>query len=386
MEKAYPDVLFYEFFMALREKGLDLGINQYDWFLQAFLQSAIQTQAQLLNLFKTVWLTRPSFQEEFEQLFEVYFRKSPDKFLLTTKIDEPKPAENTSSAQSNTQKQPDAPNEQPRDSSQENKGNTQSQPFPTQTQISTPEPDVEMWLSIDTGVSEGSTPVHQAAGSLMKTEYIFNDAKHLPFAVRKTGQTLRKIHTRIIYETTNRLHFQAIIKQRVQDGFVHQLVYEKQKRGVQEIIWISDHSSTNLPYEPWNNSLRKIVADCPSVEKVHQYFYHIYPSPTQDNDDFKFFENRAQTTAILLSDMLRKCTKHTIVIIFSDAGAARQRFEAEHLQILFALTNAIRNKTKRFVWLNPVQRLSGTTAGYLSLMIPMRYPNHDHIRRFVNEL
>jgi uncharacterized protein with von Willebrand factor type A (vWA) domain len=382
MEKAYPDVLFYEFFMALRAKGLDLGINQYDWFLQVFLQSAIQTEAQLLNLFKTVWLTRPSFQQEFEQLFEMYFRKTPDKFLPAANIGEPKPAENVTSAKSDRQKKPDTTNEKPKDDPQENKGNTQSQQFPTQT--FTPEPDVEMWLSIDTGVSEGSNPVHQAAGSLMKTEYIFNDAKHLPFAVRKTGQTLRKIHTRIIYETTNRLHFQAIIKQRVQDGFVHQLIYEKQKRGVQEIIWLSDHSNTNLPYEPWSNALRKIVADCPSVEKVHQYFYHLYPTAT--GDDFKFFENRAQTTAILLSDMLRKCTKHTIVIIFSDAGAARQRFDAEQLQILFALTNAIRNKTKRFVWLNPVQRLSGTTAGYLSLMIPMRYPNQDDIRRFVNEL
>lgn len=317
-------------------------------------------------------------------MFEVYFRKTPDKFFLTTKIEEPKAAENVSSAKSDTQKKPDIINEKPKDDLQENKGNMQNQQFPTQ--MPTPEPDVEMWLSIDAGISDGSNPVHQSAGSLLKTEYIFNDAKHLPFAVRKTGQTLRKIHTRIIYETTNRLHFQEIIKQRVQDGFVHQLVYEKQKRGVQEIIWISDHSNTNLPYEPWNNALRKIVADCPSVEKVHQYFYHMYPSPAQTSDDFKFFENRAQTTAILLSDMLRKCTKHTIVIIFSDAGAARQRFDAEQLQILFALTNAIRLKTKRFVWLNPVQRLSGTTAGYLSLMIPMRYPNHDEIRRFVNEL
>lgn len=384
MEKAYPDVLFYEFFVALREKGLDLGINQYDWFLQVFLQSKLQTEDQLLNLFKTVWLTRLSFQGEFEQLFDLYFRKTPDKFLLTTQVQEPKPTEDTSSTKSDTGKQSDNTSQQPKDNPQENKENAQNSQF--STQAAAPEPDVEMWLSIDTGVSEGKTPVHQVAGSLMKTEYIFNDAKHLPFAVRKTGQTLRKIHTRIIYETTNRLHFQAIIKQRVQDGFVHQLVYEKQKRGVQEIIWISDHSSTNLPYEPWNNALRKIVADCPSVEKVHQYFYHLYPSPAQTSDDFKFFENRAQTTAILLSDMLRKCTKHTIVIIFSDAGAARQRFDAEQLQILFALTNAIRNKTKRFVWLNPVQRLSGTTAGYLSLMIPMRYPNHDDIRRFVNEL
>jgi uncharacterized protein with von Willebrand factor type A (vWA) domain len=179
MEKAYPDVLFYEFFMALRTKGLDLGINQYDWFLQVFLQSAIQTEAQLLNLFKTVWLTRPSFQQEFEQLFEMYFQKIPDKFLLATKIDEPKPAQNVTSAKSDTEKQPDVTNKKPKDNSQENKENTQSQQFPTQT--FTPEPDVEMWLSIDTGVSEGSNPVHQAAGSLMKTEYIFNDAKHSAF-------------------------------------------------------------------------------------------------------------------------------------------------------------------------------------------------------------
>jgi len=384
MEKSYPDFLFYEFFMALREKGLELGFNQYDWFLQSFLQTKPQSEAELLNLLKTIWLTRLSFREEFEQLFDAHFRKIPNKFLLIAKIPEMALDETLLSKKDDT-KNSDTDNTEIKKALSQQKADVTPNPLLSK-ETPKSEPNIELWLSIDTGVAAGKNTAYEGVGSLLKTEYIFNDAKHLPFSVRKTGQTLRKINTRIIYEKTDRLNFQALIKQRVQDGFIHQLVYETQKRGVQEIIWLSDHSSANLPYEPWNNALRQIVADCPSVEKINQYFFHIYPSSNELRDDFTFFENRAQTKSILLSDILRKCTKYTVVIIFSDAGAARRQFDAEQLQIHFALTNTIRTKTKRFIWLNPVQRLNGTTAGYLSFMIPMRYPNNDDIRHFVTEI
>lgn len=380
MDKSASYLLFYDLFTELREKGFVLGINQYDWFWRIFLQTNIHNELQLLNLCQTVWLTRPTpaYQQEFEQLFYAHLKRIPTQFWLTQALNAPVAAPID-------RKEPDLPTPKeviPGDVKNISDGETipPKIPSPTSSILS---PNVEIWFSITPGQETAASQTSiSPSGSVKDISYIFHDPKHYPFATRKTGQTFRKMQTRTVSELTDDLDLPAIIQERVRDGYVRQLRYKTRRKGIQDVIWLSDHSNTMIPYEPWENALHRIVADCPLVSQIQQYFFHIYPSPTPDND-FMFFSNRAHARAVMLSTILKKCKKDTLVLIFSDAGAAKKQFDTEHLQIFYNLVSAIRAKTKRMVWVNPVRHLSGTTAGYLSFTTPMHYPDNDELKRLV---
>lgn len=374
-----PSALFYDFFQALRSRGWELGWEQYELFMRGFILSKFESKDQLLNFCKTVWLFRPELREEFEQLFEYYYTKVPAQFLVEKKEMPPPNATN-----------PDGevlpPTEQTLSNFKDQPTST-STPQPTHTIPSAPDfnkETVDISLNIDTGsgnkIEVGSTQLPSAK----TVTFLFSEQKHLPFTVRKAAQTVRKLRVPTQKRLTNTLDVPALVQQVAREGMVSKLIYQRESIGVQQIIWLSDHGGSMLPFEPWEKQLLDIVRNTPNIRQTDQYFFHDYPSP--EDDDFKLFTNRGHTEIKTLSSILKVSNKHTAIIIFSDGGAARRRFDSERLQVFLPLINTLKNTTQRLVWLNPVRQTQGTMADYLSFLVSVRYPNNDDLKRLILEL
>jgi uncharacterized protein len=372
-----PTALFYDFFQTLRSRGWELGWEQYELFLRGFILSKFETKEQLLHFCKTVWLFRPNLREEFEQLFEYYYSQIPAQFLIEKKetilINAPTGAGKPEAALSAAKELQSGSNST----------------FPKTPQLSTTVPElsnetVEVSLNIDSS-SEGNVANEVSPiPSAKEVTYLFSEQKHLPFTVRKASQTMRKLRVPTQKRITTVLDVPALVQQVAQEGMVSRLIYQRESIGVQQVVWLSDHGGSMLPFEPWEKQLLDIVKNTPNIRQTEQYFFHDYPS--QEGDDFKLFTNRAHTEIKTLSSILKASNRHTAVIIFSDGGAARRRFDSERLQVFLPLINTLKNTTQRLVWLNPVRQTQGTMSDYLSFIVRVRYPNNDDLKRLILEL
>jgi hypothetical protein len=373
-----PTALFYDFFQTLRSRGWELGWEQYELFMRGFILSKFETKEQLLHFCKTVWLFRPSLREEFEQLFDYYYAQIPAQFLIEKKeitlIKAPTGAGKTEAALSAAKELQSGSNS----------------PLPKTPQFSTTvskfnNETVEVSLNIDTGTDTASAEGNNAPlPSAKEVTFLFSEQKQLPFTVRKASQTMRKLRVPTQKRITPVLDVPALVQQVAQEGMVSRLIYQRESVGVQQVVWLSDHGGSMLPFEPWEKQLLSIVKNTPNIRQTEQYFFHDYPS--QESDDFKFFTNRAHTEIKPLSSILKASNRHTAVIIFSDGGAARRRFDSERLQVFLPLINTLKNTTQRLVWLNPVRQTQGTMSDYLSFLVSVRYPNNDDLKRLILEL
>ncbi len=370
-----PTALFYDFFQTLRSRGWELGWEQYELFMRGFILSKFETKQQLLNFCKTVWLFRPELREEFEQLFEHYYANVPAQYLAKKK--ESEQSNNVTPSTEILQPPPSItiPTGQP-------------DPMPT-TQTSqeigaTAEvnPEImEVSLNIDSGSGNTIDIGTAKLPSAKDVTFLFSEQKHLPFTVRKASQTVRKLRVPTKKSLTTALDVPALVQQVAKEGMVSRLIYQRKNVGVQQVIWLSDHGGSMLPFEPWEKQLLDIIKNTPNIRQTEQYFFHDYPS--QEGDDFKLFTNRAHSEIKTLSSILKASNKHTAVIIFSDGGAARRRFDAERLQVFLPLITTLKNTTQRLVWLNPVRQTQGTMADYLSFLVSVRYPNNDDLKRLI---
>jgi hypothetical protein len=71
--------------------------------------------------------------------------------------------------------------------------------------------------------------------------------------------------------------------------------------------------------------------------------------------------------------MLTRIPQRTVVLIFSDAGAARGGYSEECIELTEAFLTQLRQRVRYIAWLNPMpqKRWFGTTAGEIARLLPM---------------
>ena len=94
-------------------------------------------------------------------------------------------------------------------------------------------------------------------------------------------------------------------------------------------------------------------SNCP-VEYIYRDLHHQEAEPMKD-----------------AFAQLRK--DRTVVLIFSDAGAARGGFNSERIELTEAFLNQLKQHVRYIAWLNPVPRSRwlGTTSSEIANLIPM---------------
>ncbi|MFN8349363.1 MAG: hypothetical protein U0X91_30455 [Spirosomataceae bacterium] len=371
---AYP-ALFYDFFHRLRLEGLGLSVEQYELFLRGFMLTSIRSKEDLLLYCKTVWLTRPSFREDFERLFEEYYQKIPHPFPEAT------PAVPAALSVSTEKAPADSPASAP--AANETKSELPATPNPASEVLSltgyeTNEVSLNIAESQEGTVQESN---HSAAVSAKKVTFLFTEQKHLPFGTRKTQQLLRKLRTPTEKRSTGELNVSALAVRVAKEGFIQQLDFHQKQYGIQRVVWLSDHGGSMLPFEAWERQLIQLVTDTPSVKNFDRYFFHDYP--TAEENDFTFFVNPAHTKVKTARQLLKTADPTTIFLIFSDGGAARRQLDTERLSVFFKLAETLRTYKVRMAWLNPARSSEGSVTSYLSSLISVKYPDNDQLKRLV---
>jgi hypothetical protein len=400
-----PEPFFLGFFQRLRkEAGIELDYSQYSAFLRCFMVTATEEgkeREQLLYLCETTWLTHQRYTAVFRKLFDEAFEEyilnkrgklnarsgqQPVLQPVPDNGDLNRPATTASSGEENplTQHQDKASDTTIPDDPAPFQG--MPMPFAGNPGNRAEWPEIRVKVK-DSAAGVAGMQALSTGSAYNKIPFVFSPDKALPFGLRKTAQLWSKLQTPPQIVNTERLDVPALTRQLTEDGFIHEIKYETQKSGNQHIVWLSDHDGSMSPFSAWENAFTAIIREHDHTLAVDRYFFHDYPSLRKGKGgaDFVFFEDRSHTAAIRLTGAAKKgkWNRQTLIIIFSDAGAAHQKMDHDRVKAFFELCKALRKITSRLLWINPVRKIDNSAAEYISYFVEMIYPDDAALRRSI---
>lgn len=178
---------------------------------------------------------------------------------------------------------------------------------------------------------------------------------------RRVEQGFRSLRVEDDRTVRKRLDLRGTIERVSQKGYLDKLIYEKVTKSKTNIVLLIDQGGSMIAFFHLVNTLiekAKIV----SAKQPKIYFFKNYPyqklytnSEHTDSIDFKTFADKNRDP----------------VIILSDAGAARGRYDEKRIKGTDDFLKELKHSSK--VWLNPMpkKRWANNSASYIAELVDM---------------
>jgi uncharacterized protein with von Willebrand factor type A (vWA) domain len=387
-------LFFYNFFQRLRkEVGIELDHSQYEDFLCCFLIHPQDDKESLFNLCKAFWLTRPVYRQTFEAFFNEEFNKLHLKYLNGF------PRGKSSESNALLDNKNDSRGEgtigkevggMPSQYSDNNNSKEEINALQNSTDVSyNKSKSSEEWIEMVLNIRESSTGIGQAEQLPEQTSskaiaYLFNDSKHLPFNYRKTSQAWRRFKGKSIFKKTDILDVMGTVERFSRENILTEFKYKLRRETMQQLIWLSDHAVDMVPFEAWDNHLSNLMANLTVFKCTNRFYFQCYPTvienPQREGSDLQIFEDRGHTISQSFKKVLDNCKRDALVVVFSDGGAFRSKNDQNCFASFYKLFELTKDKAK-IIWFNPVPDWSGSSAGFLSLLLPMYQVQDASLKR-----
>jgi len=379
--KAPHSLIFYRFFQRLRkEVGIELDARQYRNFLHCLLLGTVKGKADMLELCKTMWLTRPQFRSRFEEVFEEAYAELPrywSHFVEEARLAQHKasgPAIEARPAQEAEVKPAPKPEVKPT-----------GQPEPAPAPETAPELPLETspaWqeveLLFDEG-GEGGAGVQQEereVPSKLETPFLFSEQKYLPFQQRRAKQSWRRLKQQSFRAPTEEVDVPETVRALARNGFFYELMFHTRKVSRQHFVVLLDHGGSMAPYHHLFGFFIQGLQESTHYTKIETYYFSNYPlyQPGPSGlPEYRFFTNMEHTASASLSSLLAAWEKNTVVLFLSDAGAAHEGMNPTRVQVTLELLNRLEGKVEHVLWFNPLPQKywKGSAAAFFAAAVPM---------------
>ena len=374
--KTPHSLLFYRFFQRLRQKvGIELDARQYRNFLHCLLLGSVRDKQGLLELCKTMWLTRPQFRPRFEEIFEEAYAELPrywehfatEARTVSLKANEPL-AEKQPEPQPQPQPQPEPP--------------SQPQPEPEPQPQPEPPPSTPNWQEVELLFDEngeggaGVQKEERELPSQLETPFLFSEQKYLPFQQRRAKQSWRRLKQQSLRQPTDEVDVQATVRALARNGFFYELVFETRKVSRQHFVALLDHGGSMAPHHHLFGFFIQGLRESTHYTQIETYYFTNYPPykvGASGLPEYRFFTNMEHTASVTLSSLLAGWEKNTVVLFLSDAGAAHDGMNPARVQVTMELLNRLESKVEHVLWFNPLpgHLWKGSAGAFFGGVVPM---------------
>ncbi|MTJ55631.1 SUMF1/EgtB/PvdOfamily nonheme iron enzyme [Anabaena sp. UHCC 0253] len=305
-------------FLELRATGLPLTIDQYDLALMALSKSVDivlnDDKPAIKGVLQTVWVKSRKQQALFNQCWQEFNQKYPSQ---TAKVEN----------------QADVIEVKPEIQKPEIEKIPQPALINDESELQQPAAEIAQFnpdLHDDHGV-----------GTSVKTK--LKEVYYLPISRQK----LQGSWQLLIQELTGNVR-QIDIPNTVIDitkhGFFTQAVFTYPKTKYREVVLLIDQGGSMTPFHPLCRQLQQVY----QTAKV----YYFHNSPT----DELYHDPQCWQGQSLTSILSKFSPQQTLVIIISDAGAARGRTVPDRWEETYDFLEKLIPKAKKIAWLNPLPR------------------------------
>ncbi|HEU5381671.1 MAG TPA: hypothetical protein VFV38_40140 [Ktedonobacteraceae bacterium] len=349
-ERNWPDLPLIELFVRLRLAGLPLGIDEYQLLVRALHRGfGSPNRAALARLCKMLWIK--SVEEE--RLFDYHFAALFPALAEDTPVIEP-----------------------------EEKGDVlpwasvSDEPGSSPPPLTFEEPNISMpTTSPDLVLAFGDdeAQVAQALKQISKREDMFDDEplpqadEYFPITRRQMKQAWRYLRRPQRLGPAVELDIEATVSKIARTGVFLEPVLVPQRINRAVLFLLIDQGGSMVPFHMLSQRLAETAIRGGKLGQANVFYFHNCPTDYLYHDPF-------QLDAEDISNVLNRLPiESTMVLIFSDAGAARGAFNETRIEWTVQFLEKLKQYVRSVAWLNPMphSRWLGTTAGEIMHFVPM---------------
>jgi uncharacterized protein len=357
------DLPLYDLFIRLREAGFPLGISDYNLLLEVLLDTDdTSSPYSIKNLCQTLWIKSVSQRLQFEIIFaEVFQEFFESVFPNYKKLNINK----EQSQQFKPKPQRNQPNSTPKDSSNQEKDSSQNDKkegeyffFTSAFNSEAVEPSIE-----DLNKEEDSNKVVKAVRTGIPKEW--NSFKpsglkdeYFPITAQQMQQEWYSLRHSTREGQRLELDIAATIEETKRRGkFFHPIQKPRSVKSANLVLLIDQRGSMQ-PFHVLSRLLVETALKAGCLKTSSCYYFNNYPRNVLYGDPQFITESP-------IEEVMRYFNPNrTVVLIFSDAGAARGNFVERRVLKTWEFLEKLKQHSKAVSWLNPVpqKNWSGTTA------------------------
>jgi uncharacterized protein with von Willebrand factor type A (vWA) domain len=220
-----------------------------------------------------------------------------------------------------------------------------------------------------------------------------------PLTAREVAQAWRRLRRPVRSGPAVELDVAATVEQRSRRGVATPPVVVPRRRNTARLLLLVDRHGSMTPFHSYVDHVVAAIRDAGRIDGMLPLYFHDLPGGNVDRSaldqvadpfrpdldpvlslvspmrDGRVYGDSDLTAPRSLADTLAHLTAGTSVLIISDAGAARRKFDIVRLLDTVAMLKAVMAAGAAVAWINPVPQevWRRSTAGQVARYIPM-YP------------
>ena len=335
-----------ELFSQLREAGFPLGIGEYKLLIEALQKGfGARDRDSLYRLCKTLWVK----STEDKRLLDYHFN------LVIKESQEEVPA---------IPEQPDVS-----DSETENPGIIETEPEviePTiEPIVSAPSPELTEIITDEVQAAKAVMQATSKYEEISERNFILT-SEYFPVTQRQMKQSWRYLRRFVREGPPIELDVEATVNQIGQQGILLSPVLMPRRVNRSELLLLIDRDGSMVPFHDLSQRLAETAVRGGRLGNAGIYYFHNCPVDYLYHDPYHLKAEK-------IEDLLAKLRpQRSVMLIFSDAGAARGGYSQKRVELTAAFLQQIKAKVRYVAWLNPMpeSRWQGT-AGEVARLVPM---------------
>jgi hypothetical protein len=257
----------------------------------------------------------------------------------------------------------------------------------------------------------GRLPRVRVPETLLSTRPFVLVPQH-PLGFRSIAQAWRRLRRPIRFGPATELDIEATIAHRARIGVATPPVLRPQRRNTARVLLLVDRHGSMAPFDDFVTEVARAIQQAAQLAHSVIFYFHDLPSEGTSDAALAHLQETMFPTAdavladiipmhsgwlyrdpellrpVALSTVLRDHADARAVVVISDAGAARGRYDIARVLDSLALAMALRTAGATSAWMNPLprSRWHSTTAGEIARHVAMFPLDRSGMHMAVNYL
>ncbi|MDX2244919.1 MAG: GntR family transcriptional regulator [Leptolyngbyaceae cyanobacterium bins.302] len=353
-------------FTRLQEAGFPLGLEEYFLLLKALQKGfGLVNHEALAELCRTLWVK----SRDEEPLFNYHFKQ----------VMKPNPGISTSSS-NKTEGEVLSDSLEPTLDQGKQDENLKSGDLPALYNTTLQE-IVEVQDEIQVAQAVRITTCLNLNGEENTHRFMQSD-EYFPLTRRQMKQSWRNLRRMVREGAPVEIDIEATIEKFSRHEMPLNPVLIPTRINRTELILLIDQKGSMVPFHILSQRLIQSAKLGGRLREVKVFYFHNCPIQYLYHDP-----NRREAEPV--SNLLKEFRPdRSVVLIFSDAGAARGSFNPERLELTKQFLNNLKEQVRYIAWLNPMaeNRWVTTTAGEIAQRVPMFEMSREGMERAIDVL
>ncbi len=193
---------------------------------------------------------------------------------------------------------------------------------------------------------------------------LLND--YFPVTKRQMKQSWRYLRRPVREGVATELDMEATVEKMGREGIFLEPVLVPRRTNRTDLVLLIDQEGSMVPFHALSRQLVETAERGGWLRQTSVFYFHDYA-------DEYLYRHPALLNAQPIDEVLAEVGERAVVLIVSDAGAARGNFDAERVKQTQEWMERLQQSVRYTAWLNPMPNESWlhTTAGEISQFVPM---------------